>query len=494
MQSVASHSAAPRKTSTTRHLAFGATACALLCLAALANAAVKPNPLFSDNCVLQQGMKVPVWGTADDGEKVTVKLQDQEVSTTAKGGKWRVDLKNLKAGGPFEMTISGADTLTIKNVLVGEVWIASGQSNMQWTVSRSADPETTIAQAANARIRLLTVPREATDEPQDTANVAWVECTPQSVPEFSAVAYHFGRALEAQLQVPVGLINTSYGGTPAEAWTSREALEAVPSLKKMAKTSAANGKAAQRPTGLYNAMIHPLVPYAIRGAIWYQGESNAGRAYEYQTLFPTMIDCWRKEWGQGDFPFLFVQLAPFHKIVEEPGPSEWAELREAQRLTTKNVPNTAMAVITDVGDENDIHPKQKAPVGERLALAARALAYGEKIEYSGPTVAGVEIADNRITLSFDHAGSGLKTSDEGPLKGFAIAGKDNVFHRATAEIQQDRVVVSSPDVAEPVAVRYGWADYPVVNLANREGLLASPFRTDELPLTTMPKSEEAAGQ
>ncbi len=458
-----------------------------------ANAAVKPHPLFSDNCVLQQGMKVPVWGTADDGEKVTVKLQDQEASATAKGGKWRVDLNNLQPGGPFEMTIAGADTVTVKNVLVGEVWIASGQSNMQWSVNRSADPETTIAQAANARIRLLTVPREAADKPQDTAAVAWVECNPQTVPEFSAVAYHFGRALEAQLQVPVGLINTSYGGTPAEAWTSKAALEAVPELK-MVDGTAAQGNAAQRPTGLYNAMIHPLLPYAIRGAIWYQGESNAGRAYEYQTLFPTMIGCWRKDWGQGDFPFLFVQLAPFHKIVEQPGASEWAELREAQRLTVKNVPNTAMAVITDVGDENVIHPQKKAPVGERLALAARALGYGEKIEYSGPTVAGVEIAENRITLSFDHVGSGLKTSDDGPLKGFAIAGKDNVFHNATAEIQQDRVVVTSPEVAEPVAVRYGWADYPVVNLANRDGLLASPFRTDELPFTTMPKPEAGAGQ
>lgn len=465
----------------------------LVCIAAPSVAAVKPNPLFSDNCVLQQGAKVPVWGTADDGEKVTVKLQDQEATATATDGKWRVDLNNLKPGGPFEMTITGADTVTVKNVLVGEVWIASGQSNMQWTVARSADPETTIAQAANARIRLLTVPREATDEPQATAKVEWVECNPQTIPEFSAVAYHFGRALEAQLQVPVGLINTSYGGTPAEAWTSKSALEAVPELKKLLTNSPAQNKAAQRPTGLYNAMIHPLLPYAIRGAIWYQGESNAGRAYEYQTLFPTMINCWRKDWGQGDFPFLFVQLAPFHKIVEQPGVSEWAELREAQRLTTKNVPNTAMAVITDVGDENDIHPQKKAPVGERLTVAARALAYGEKIEYSGPTVAGVEIAGNRITLSFDHAGSGLKTNDDGPLKGFAIAGKDNVFHNATAEIQQDRVVVSSPEVAEPVAVRYGWADYPVVNLANKEGLLASPFRTDELPFTTMPKPE-AGGQ
>jgi sialate O-acetylesterase len=365
---------------------------------------------------------------------------------------------------------------------------------MQWTVARSADPETTIAQAANARIRLLTVPREAADEPQSTAKVEWVECNPQTIPEFSAVAYHFGRALEAQLQVPVGLINTSYGGTPAEAWTSKPALEAVPELKKLLTNSPAQNNAAQRPTGLYNAMIHPLLPYAIRGAIWYQGESNAGRAYEYQTLFPTMIGCWRKDWGQGDFPFLFVQLAPFHKIVDQPGVSEWAELREAQRLTTKNVPNTAMAVITDVGDEADIHPQKKGPVGERLAVAARALAYGEKIEYSGPTVAGVEISGNHITLAFDHAGSGLKTNDDGPLKGFAIAGKDNVFHNATAEIQQDRVVVTCPEVAEPVAVRYGWADYPVVNLANKDGLLASPFRTDELPFTTMPKPAAGSGQ
>jgi sialate O-acetylesterase len=233
-------------------------------------------------------------------------------------------------------------------------------------------------------------------------------------------------------------------------------------------------------------MIAPLVPYAIRGAIWYQGESNAGRAYEYRTLFPAMIRNWRDAWGQGDFPFLFVQLAPFMKIVTEPGESAWAELREAQLLTTRTVPNTAQAVITDVGDEDDIHPKQKEPVGKRLALAALALAYGRDVVYSGPDYQRMKVEGDRAVLSFKHVGEGLEARG-GPLKGFAIAGTDRKWVNGEAEIQGDRVVVWSPQVKGPVAVRYGWANYPLGNLWNKDGLPASPFRTDDFPLTTEPK-------
>ncbi|MBX7072343.1 MAG: sialate O-acetylesterase [Pirellulales bacterium] len=459
---------------------------ALLLLAADAHAAVKPNPLFSDNAVLQQGRKVPVWGTANEGEEVIVKFQDQTVTAKAKDGRWQVALENLKPGGPFEMTIAGENTITLKNILVGEVWIASGQSNMQWSVKQSADPDKTIAESANPNLRLFTVPRVATDEPQSTVDAAWVECGPQTVPEFSAVAYHFGQMLQSKLEVPVGIINTSYGGTPAEAWTSREALAAVPELKSLLDMPPAGTTAVQRPTGLYNAMIHPLLPYAISGAIWYQGESNAGRAAQYFTLFPTMIANWRQAWNQGDFPFLFVQLAPFMKKVDEPRDSQWAELREAQRHTLKQSPNTGMAVITDVGDETDIHPKAKKPVGERLALAALAKAYGKDVAYSGPAYRDAEFKGAEAVLNFDHVAGGLVASGD-KLEGFTIAGKDQKFHKANAEIRGEQVVVSCPDVAEPVAVRYGWADYPVVNLANQAGLLASPFRTDDFPLTTAPK-------
>jgi sialate O-acetylesterase len=448
-----------------------------------AAAALKLNPLFSNGAVLQQGQKVPIWGTADAGKPVTIHFADQTI-TVEGGGKWRAMLDNLKSGGPYEMTISSGDEkITLKNILVGEVWIASGQSNMQWPVKLSADAEKTIAESANPMIRLLTVPREPANEPRDLVNVAWVECNPQTVPEFSAVAYHFARELQAKLGVPVGIINTSYGGTPAEAWTSRRALEAVAELKSLVSEPPAGATAPQRPTVLYNAMIHPLIPYAIKGAIWYQGESNAGRAFQYKTLFPTMIRNWRSDWGQGDFPFLFVQLAPFYK-KNDPHP-EWAELREAQRLTVHAVPNTAMAVITDVGDETDIHPKQKAPVGQRLALAALALAYNRPVEYSGPEYASLAVKGNQVVLSFDHVDGGLVAQGD-KLEGFTIAGKDQKFHPAQAEIQGDKVIVSSPDVPEPVAVRYGWAGYPVVNLANKAGLLASPFATDDFPWTTAP--------
>jgi sialate O-acetylesterase len=492
-------------------------------------AAVKPHALFSDGMVLQQGMKVPVWGTADEGEKVTVRFQSQEVTATAKDGKWMVRLASLKVGGPFEMTISGQNTLHFKNVFVGEVWICSGQSNMEWPVHASADAEITIAGSWNPLLRLFTVPKTAAGLPRHTVRGTWQECGPQTVPGFSAVAYFFGRELQKTRQVPVGLIHTSWGGTPAEAWTSTAALEAEPALRylgeRQAHALAGYPKAVDRyiadlnrykeavlkaaaekrelpapPTALtapgrnpwgastlYNGMIASLIPYAIRGAIWYQGESNAGRAYEYRRLLPAMITNWRKDWGQGDFPFLIVQLAPFMKIEAEPKESQWAELREAQLLTSLRVPNTALAVITDVGNETDIHPKKKEPVGARLALAARAVAYGEKTVYSGPIYREMKVDGEQTSLSFQHTGSGL-VAKGGPLVGFTIAGPDHKFVNAQAEIRDGKVVVWSPSVQQPVAVRYGWANYPVVNLWNREGLPASPFRTDDFPLLTQPKS------
>ena len=246
---------------------------------------------------------------------------------------------------------------------------------------------------------------------------------------------------------------------------------------------------AKRPCGLYNAMIAPLLPYAIKGAIWYQGESNAGRSFEYRKLFPAMIKCWRDEWKQGDFPFLFVQLAPFMKIEPEPKESGWAELREAQLLTALHCPKTAQAVITDVGEEADVHPKQKDPVGARLALAAQAIAYGEKIEFSGPAYAAMKVQGNKVILSFTHLGGGLVAKD-GALKGFTIAGADKKFVNAQAEIQGDKIVVCCDQVAKPAAVRYGWANFPVVNLWSKAGLPASPFRTDDWPGVTWPKPAE----
>lgn len=450
----------------------------LMLAAAPGSAAVKPHALFSDNAVLQQGMKVPIWGTADDGEKVTVKFQDQAVSTTAKRGRWILWLSPLKAGGPFTMRIN---TIELHNILVGEVWVCSGQSNMEMPLSQSANAEKTIADSKDSSLRLLTVPIAVT-RPKELA-VSWEECAPKAAPDFSAVGYYFGRDLRKSLKVPVGLINSSVGGTYAEAWTSRRTLKADPAFKTILDNPL---PAPNRPSCLYNGMIAPLLPYAIRGAIWYQGESNAGQAYLYRTLFPAMIRDWRENWGQGDFPFLFLQIAPFGKIESEPVDSMWAELREAQLLTSQNVPNTAMAVITDFGSETDIHPQQKEPVGVRLAMAARAVAYGEHIVYSGPVYKSMKIENERAVLSFDHVGGGL-TAKDGELKGFTIAGQDGKFFNAQAEIRGNKVAVWNPKVERPVAVRYGWSDCPVVNLFNKGGLPASPFRTDDFPMITAPK-------
>ncbi|HZO89335.1 MAG TPA: sialate O-acetylesterase [Chthonomonadaceae bacterium] len=491
-----------------------------------ARADVKPNALFSDGAVLQQGRRVPVWGTASNGEKVTVTFQDQKVTTTARGGRWMVWLRPLRAGGPFTMTIDGNNTITLNNLLVGEVWICSGQSNMEWPLWASANAQEDIAAANDSQLRFFTVPHATADQPQSDVKSQWQVCEPKTAHDFSAVGYYFGRDLRKALDVPVGLINSSFGGTPAEAWTSRPALEADPMFRGMLDEYAiakrtypeavqAYQQALARyqadaekfpalkttlkppnppvnpaespfsPSTLYNGMIAPLIPYAIRGVIWYQGESNAGRAYEYQTLFPTMIQDWRRHWGEGDFPFLFVQLAPFMKIETQPTESAWAELREAQRLTSLRVPRTAMAVITDLGDENDIHPRRKQPVGARLALAALAMVYGQKQTASGPTYDSMQVQGDRIILRFKNVDGGLVAHGD-KLTGFTIAGEDRKFVNAEAEIHGDTVIVRSPEVPHPVAVRFGWANYPVVNLYNQAGLPASPFRTDNFPMTTEP--------
>lgn len=461
---------------------------AIALTATAAYATVRPAGMFSDNAVLQQGVPIPVWGIADDGEKVTVRIADQEVSTVAKDGKWMVRLAPMKAGGPYTLTVSGNNTITMSNVLVGEVWICSGQSNMQFALASASNGQQAIATATDDNLRLYTVPRRTSYTPLDDVMSNWKVCSPETVAQFSAVGYFFGRDLRKALGVPVGLINSSWGGTFAEAWTSPEGLKSLPDYAAwVADETAKKADGPNHPSVLYNGMIRPIMPYAIKGAIWYQGESNAGRAFKYRTLFPTMIKSWRDAWGLGDFPFLFVQLAPFKAIVTEPQESEWAELREAQLLTAKTCPNTGMVVITDAGDPSDIHPRQKEPVGARLALAARKIAYGENIVAFGPTYKGMKVDGAQVTLYFDNVGGGL-VARGGDLTGFAIAGEDRKFVFANARIVDgNKVVVTSPKVDKPVAVRYGWADCPVVNLFNKEGLPASPFRTDDFPMLTAGK-------
>lgn len=468
-----------------------------------ARAEVALPPVFGTGMVLQRGGPIPVWGTAKPREEVRVAIAGQTQKTRADAkGHWKVTLEAMQAGGPHELVVQGTNTLRLTGVLIGEVWVCSGQSNMQWAVRQSADSAREIALATFPQLRLLSVPRATAEQPATTFKGAWTACTPKSVANFSAVAYYFGRNLHRTLEVPVGLIHTSYGGTPAEAWMDRKAFKKHKQLKplierwkKAVARSDVNPNVADmrihahRPANLWNAMIAPLVPYAMRGVIWYQGESNAGRAEQYRTLFPAMIGAWRAQWGQGDFPFYFVQLANWRPRLPEPGPSAWAELREAQSLTLKDVPNTGMAVTIDIGDAANIHPSNKQDVGQRLAAWALAKDYGQRVVFSGPAFKALKKGKaGSLVLTFEHAAGGLETNDDDPVHGFAVAGKDNVFHWAEARIDGETIVLTCPKVKKPSAVRYGWADNPECNLTNKAGFPASPFRTDDLPLTTAGKN------
>jgi len=490
------------------------------------HADVLPNGLFGDNAVLQQGRRVPVWGTASEGEKVTVAFGGQKVEVVAKDGKWMAWLEPMRASStPQTMTISGSNSLTMTNILVGEVWLCGGQSNMERKFPQlvSNDPsqlppvnlEQETAAADHPEIRHITIPQITSSNPLSTISTNWVICSPQTVTNFTAVGYFFARDLQKEIKVPIGLINSSWGGSIAAAWSRHASMETNPALtpilsdyakdvasysERLAKYQADESRIQSRytnavaeakakgqrppnpphppgdpvknvnsPSYMFNAMINPLIPYAIRGVIWYQGETDRLKADQYQKTFPALISDWRNLWGEGDFPFLYVQIAPCKMI----GP----EIREAQLLTLKRTTNTAMTVITDWGHPNNMHPIHKEPVGHRLSLAARALAYGQSIEFSGPIYKEAMINGNSITIRFDHAGHELVAKGS-PLKGFLIAGADKVFVPAQAEIRGETVVVSSPQVTNPVAVRYGWDSVPDVNLFNDAGLPASPFRTD----------------
>lgn len=629
----------------------------LAATASLARADVVPAPLFRDHAVLQQGKPLPVWGTADDGEKVTVTIAGQTATTVARDGKWIVRLNALPAGGPHTLTIVGKNRIELTDVLVGEVWICSGQSNMerQLGLREWQQPiknwEAEAAAANFPQIRHFGTAQRLALDPQARVDGEWLVCTPETAPKFTAVGFFFGRALHLARGTPIGLIHSSWGGTPAEAWTSPEGLKQIPELAEVSArlervrrdpdaarkefehslaqwfekndpgsapqamwnaesfdaqawstmrlptfwegtvlaqdfdgivwfrreievpadwttretelhlgavddidSTWVNGRfvgsnntwnaprvyrlpagtlkagrnviavrvldtgggggiwgadtmrltrvdapaqslpldgewryrvavnshnappppldpsiASGTPTVLYNGMIAPLVPYAIHGAIWYQGEANAGQSDLYRRIFPNLVADWRRAWGQGDFPFLFVQIAPFKDMPPE--------IREAQRLSLATIPNSAMAVTIDVGDANDIHPTDKKPVGERLALAARAITYGESLEYSGPLYTSLQVIGPRAVLKFAHLGGGLVAKD-GELKGFTIAGADKVFRPARATIVGDTVEVTADGVAAPIAVRYAWANVPEGNLFNRAGLPASPFATD----------------
>ncbi|MBN1589524.1 MAG: 9-O-acetylesterase [Pirellulales bacterium] len=465
---------------------------ALVCLSVSAAwAEIKLPALVGSNMVLQCDMPVPVWGWAEPGETVTVRFAGQSVEATAGAdGRWQATLAKLKTGKPAPMVIEGSKSgkVVLKNVLVGEVWLCSGQSNMDMSTAGVNNAKAEIAAAKYPKIRLFKVNRELADKPKDNCVGQWVPCSPKTVPGFSAVGYFFGRELQKDLNVPIGLIQSAWGGTPAESWTAMPALEAQSSLapllarwEKQVKKDKRALRSPHRPSSIFNAMIAPLVPYTIRGVIWYQGESNATRAYQYRTIFPTMIRNWREIWGQPELPFGFVQIAPYqyNKRKNPRNVQCCPELWEAQLLTLKSLPVMGMAVTTDIGNINNIHPKNKQDVGKRLGLWARATVYGKKdLVYSGPIYRSMKIDGDTIRLTFDHVGGGLSTSDDKPLSHFTIAGKDQQFHPAQAKIDGDTIVVSSDQVKQPVAVRFGWHETAEPNLVNKEGLPASPFRTD----------------
>ncbi|MDC0937242.1 sialate O-acetylesterase [Pirellulales bacterium] len=472
-----------------------------------------PN-IFSDHMVLQQGQQNKVWGKASPDEKVTVRIGEQSHEVVADNdGLWSVMLDPLSAGGPHALVVSGSNEIRIEDVLVGEVWICSGQSNMEWPVSRCFDADLVKAGATTPNIRMINYPNQGTQEPVWSHDkVAWKVCSPESVASFSGVGYFFGRQLHECIGVPIGLINNSWGGSAVDAWINRDLLEAdekyQPTLerwKSMAKefeTLSAKSDLSEdekkrrqqlrgplsgngRPANIYNGVLKSHLGYGIQGAIWYQGESNASRAYQYRDLFPMMIKNWRDEWGQGDFPFYWVQLADFMNEQSEPRGSNWAELREAQTMTMDRLPNTGEAVIIDAGEGNDIHPRNKSIVGQRLARWALKNQYGIDIACQSPRFKSMEKSSDAIVLSFDHVHEGWRPLDTKTLRGFAIAGADQEFVWADAKtVEGDRIEVSSTKVSDPVAVRYAWADNPVCNMFDGIGLPLTPFRTDDWPGVT----------
>ncbi len=481
-----------------------------------ARAEVKLPNIFGDHMVLQQKQKNKVWGSADSGEKVTVSIDKQRhEATSGTDGKWEVMLTPLEAGGPHTLIIQGKNVIKIEDVLVGEVWICSGQSNMQWSVDLSNDPDLERLAAKFPWIRMINYPQIGSQEPIWTHDRKWMVCTPETVGGFSAVGYFFARQLHQTLDVPVGMINNAWGGSACEAWIRRDLLAADDKYKPLmdrwgqmeAQTTELSKKTDptedeqkllgnlrnqmagnSRPANIYNGVLKSHLGYGIKGAIWYQGESNAGRAYQYRDLFPLMIKNWRTEWGQGDFPFYWVQLADFTAEVPEPGESDWAELREAQTMTMAKLPNTGEAVIIDIGEGKDIHPKNKVDVGRRLARWALAKDYGVNIPYHSPQYKSLDVEGKKIVLTFEDVTGGWRPFDVHEPRSFAIAGEDRKFVAATAKILEDgRIEVSSDKVAKPVAVRYGWANNPVVNMYSQAGLPLTPFRTDDWPGLTIDK-------
>lgn len=517
---------------------FALAACALT---SAASADVRLPKIFNNHMLLQRGLEAPVWGWADAGEDVSVQFAGQaKVATADANGEWMVRLESLEASSKGRsLVVKGKNTITLTDVLVGDVWICSGQSNMEWATRSVIDAQEEIKGADFPNIRLFDVPGHTTaaTAQSDVPGGTWQRCSPGSVANFSAVGYFFGRHFHRETGVPVGLLGTNWGGTRIEPWTPPAGFRSVPDLKGIAdqvdrfdpttdagkatwnahlkdveawvektRSSLATGNGvsnppttpgftnAGQPTAIYNSMVHGLAPYGVRGALWYQGESNGNEGVSYFHKMQALIEGWRNVWGQGDFPlyFYFVQLADFQKTNDSPeGGDGWARIREAQRRSL-TIPHTGMAVITDIGAANDIHPRNKQDVGQRLALWALRDVAKKDVVPSGPLFKTIKVEGPAVRVHFEHAANGLIVGQrkngleptpvvkDGTLKRFAIAGEDKQWHWADARIDGDTVVVSSKDVPKPVAVRYGFTMNPEgANLYNKEGLPASPFRSDD---------------
>lgn len=496
------------------------TFCIFVCSLAFSSlsAEISLPGLFSDNMVLQREQENPIWGYSEPDEQITVSLAGANVSTKSdKNGSWRVNLPALPAGGPHKLEVSGSSTVSISNVLVGEVWFCSGQSNMEWAVWNTYGGEVEVTAANYPEIRLMTVPKNPASEPQDEVPVQWQICSPDTVGDFSAVGYYYGQTLHAALGVPIGLIDNSWGGSSAEAWVPRKALEAderyAPLLQHWDNRVATFDvdeheayleefdawreagypdpqmdwtrlmppeKGQHRPANIFNGMVNPFAGYGIRGVIWYQGETNSGRAEQHLHLFPLLVESWRQVWKQGDFPFYWVQLADYGSESDTPGDDSWAEFRDSQTRSMDTIRNSGQAVIIDLGEGRDIHPRDKKTVASRLVRWPLANDYGFDLAYQSPRYKEMEIRDGRVRITLDHVSEGgLWSFDVEDVMGFSIAGEDQKFVWANATIiDQNTVEVWSDEIPAPVAVRYGWAINPKLNLYDRNGLPVTPFRTD----------------
>lgn len=453
-------------------------------------AGIKLPYFFSDNMVLQQKTDAAIWGLAKAGSTVQIKTSWSKAAYSVKAdasGKWKTKINTPGAGGPYSITISDGTPVTIKNVLIGEVWLCSGQSNMEMQMKGFKDQPVmnsneAVFNSANDQIRLYIVPRSVKVQPQDTSkNSPWKEADPESVSNFSATAYYFGKMLYDRLHVPVGLVNISYGGSSAEAWMSEEALKEFSDIKipALADSAKVNNRTA---TTLYNGMLHPFIGFTIKGCIWYQGESNNDRPLQYETLFPALVTEWRKEFGQGDFPFYYCQIAPYNYMnyaSVNAVNNNSALLRDAQRKSLAKIPNSGMAVLMDIGEEFSIHPMNKEAGGKRLAYLALAKTYGLKgFGYESPSYESITVIGNTVTIKFSGAPNGL-TGFGKQLSLFEVAGANKVFRPAKAIISGGTIIVSSPDVKEPVAVRYAFKDFVVGDLFSTEGFPVSSFRSDD---------------